>query len=331
LIQDEAPCFYIYDQTMGEHTQRGLMVGTSAREYEDGSIKKHEFTRRDKEDDRAHHVDVLNANTGPVMMAYKAHPDIDSLIDRIAASAAPDYSFTAEDGVKHVLWVVSKPADVKALVEQFAKVEALYIADGHHRSAAGFRVRNLRRDRNPGHSGEEEYNYFLAVVFPDDQLQILSYNRAVKDLNGLSSAEFLARVKEGFEVEETDNPQPQEPLTFTMYLDKRWYLLTAKEGTYPADDPVLSLDVSILQNNLLDPVLGIDDPRTNARVDFIGGIRGTGELEKRCARDMAVAFAFYPTRVDQLMSVADQGQVMPPKSTWFEPKLRSGMVTHGLD
>jgi len=331
LIRDEGPCFYIYEQTMGEHTQRGLMVGTSAQEYEDGIIKKHEFTRRDKEDDRAHHVDVLNANTGPVMMAYKARPEIDSLIDRIAAAAPADYSFTAEDGVKHVLWVVSKPEDVAALAEQFAAVEALYIADGHHRSAAGYRVRNLRRDRNPDHSGEEEYNYYLAVVFPDNQLQILSYNRAVKDLNGLSPEEFLSRVKENFTVAETDNPQPRSPRTFTMYLEKHWYHLTAKEGSFPADDPVLSLDVSILQNNLLDPVLGIDDPRTNARIDFIGGIRGTGELEKRCARDMEVAFAFYPTRVDQLMSVADQGQVMPPKSTWFEPKLRSGMVTHGLE
>jgi uncharacterized protein (DUF1015 family) len=331
LIRDEGPCFYIYEQTMGGHTQRGRMVGTSAQEYEDGVIKKHEFTRRDKEDDRAHHVDVLNANTGPVMMAYKARPAIDSLIDRIAAAAPADYSFTAEDGVKHVLWVVSKPEDVAALIAEFARVEALYIADGHHRSAAGYRVRNLRRDRNPGHTGEEEYNYYLAVVFPDNQLQILSYNRAVKDLNGLSPEEFLTRVREKFEVAEADNPQPQSPRTFTMYLEKRWYHLTAKEGSFPADDPVLSLDVSILQNNLLDPVLGIDDPRTNARIDFIGGIRGTGELEKRCARDMAVAFAFYPTRVDQLMSVADQGQVMPPKSTWFEPKLRSGMVTHGLE
>jgi uncharacterized protein (DUF1015 family) len=331
LIRDAGPCFYIYEQTMGEHTQRGLMVGASAQEYEDGSIKKHEFTRRDKEDDRAHHVDVLNANTGPVMMAYKARPEIDSLINRIAASSSPDYAFTAEDGVKHVLWVVSRPADVAALEEAFAAVEALYIADGHHRSAAGYRVRNLRRDRNPGHTGNEEYNFFLAVVFPDNQLQILSYNRAVKDLNGLSRADFLARVGEKFTVAETNEPRPPRPRTFTMFLEGRWYLLTAKEGSFPAADPVLSLDVSILQNNLLNPVLGIDDPRTNARVDFIGGIRGTGELEKRCARDMAVAFALYPTRVDQLMSVADQGQVMPPKSTWFEPKLRSGMVTHGLE
>ncbi len=330
LIQDETPCFYIYEITMGSHTQRGLMVGASVDEYEKGLIKKHEFTRRDKEDDRAHHVEVLNANTGPVMLSYHADSDIDAHLDKICTAGEPAYSFTAHDGIKHVMWVASNPEDVERIRKNFQNVEAMYVADGHHRTAAAFRVRNAKRDKNPSHTGAEAYNHFLSVVFPDNQLQILGYYRAVKDLNNLSPEEFLNKLSEYFKVSETADPTPAQAGHFTMILDGKWYSLFAKEGSYPADDPVLSLDVSILQKNLLEPVLNLFDIRTNARIDFIGGIRGTKELEKRCNEDMRVAFALYPTSIAQLMNVADSGEVMPPKSTWFEPKLRSGMVTRSL-
>ena len=330
LIQDETPCFYIYEITMGDHTQRGLMFGASIDEYEKGLIKKHEFTKPDKEDDRAHHVDVLNANTGPVMLSYHANSEADTHLDAICTSTEPTYSFTADDGIKHVMWVVSNPSDVQSIQKNFQNVAALYVADGHHRSAAAFRVRNARRDKNPSHSGNELYNYFLAVAFPDNQQQILGYYRAVKDIADLSSEDFINKLKDAFDVSEATDPMPTKPTHFTMFLDGKWYNLFAKEGSFPADDPVLSLDVSILQKNLLEPVLNLFDIRTNDRIDFIGGIRGTKELEKRCNEDMRVAFAIYPTSISQLMSVADSGEVMPPKSTWFEPKLRSGMVTRSL-
>jgi len=331
FIQDEFPCFYIYQLIMGDHRQRGLVVGTSIDEYEKGLIKKHEFTRRNKEDDRARHVNILNANTGPVMMSYKATPRIDKIIDGICSFCEPVYNFVAEDAVEHVLWVVSKPDDIETIQKLFKGVNALYIADGHHRSAAAFRVRDIRRKQNPNHKGNEAYDYFLAVVFPDNQLKIMGYNRAVKDLGGLSFEGFIDKVRECFNISETDNPLPPRPHHFTMFLKGKWYSLVAKEGTYPADDPVLSLDVSILQNNLLEPILEIQDVRTNNRIDFIGGIRGTKELEKRCSENMEVAFALYPTSLEQLMIVADKGQVMPPKSTWFEPKLRSGIVIRSLE
>lgn len=331
FIQDEFPCFYIYQLIMGDHRQRGLVVGTSIDEYEKGLIKKHEFTRRNKEDDRARHVNMLNANTGPVMMSYKATPRIDKIIDGICSFCEPVYNFVAEDAVEHVLWVVSKPDDIETIQKLFKGVNALYIADGHHRSAAAFRVRDIRRKQNPNHKGNEAYDYFLAVVFPDNQLKIMGYNRAVKDLGGLSFEGFIDKVRECFNISETDNPLPPRPHHFTMFLKGKWYSLVAKEGTYPADDPVLSLDVSILQNNLLEPILEIQDVRTNNRIDFIGGIRGTKELEKRCSENMEVAFALYPTSLEQLMIVADKGQVMPPKSTWFEPKLRSGIVIRSLE
>lgn len=330
LVQDSTPCFYVYEITMGTHTQRGLMVGASVEEYEKGLIKKHEFTRRDKEDDRAHHVDILDANTGPVLLCYKAQKEIDQLIDKVCTSSSPVYDFTADDGIKHVMWVVSDTNDVTALQNYFKKLDALYVADGHHRSAAAFRVRNMRRDRNPQHKGNEPYNHFMAVVFPDDQLQILGYYRAVKDIADLTPDEFLKKISQHFDVAPTSEPQPKELHHFTMFLDGKWYELVAKEGSFPEDDPVLSLDASILQKNLLEPILQIHDIRTNDRIDFIGGIRGTKELEKRCNRDMRIAFALYPTSVAQLMSVADSGEVMPPKSTWFEPKLRSGMVVRSL-
>jgi len=330
LIQDETPCFYLYELTMGNHTQRGLMFGASVDEYEKGLIKKHEFTRPDKEDDRAHHVDILNANTGPVMLSYHANSEIDAHFESICSATKPTYSFTADDGIKHVMWVVSNPEDVERIQKNFGNVEALYVADGHHRSAAAFRVRNLRREKNPDHTGNELYNYFLAVAFPDNQQQILGYYRAVKDIADLTPEDFIDRISEYFDVSETTDPTPAKPRHFTMFLDGKWYNLFPKEGSFPTDDPVLSLDVSILQKNLLEPVLNLFDIRTNERIDFIGGIRGTKELEKRCSEDMRVAFALYPTSVSQLMSVADSGEVMPPKSTWFEPKLRSGMVTRSL-
>ncbi len=331
FIQDEFPCFYIYQLIMGDHRQRGLVLGASIDEYEKGLIKKHEFTRRDKEDDRARHVNMLNANTGPVMMSYKATGKIDKIIDGICSFCEPAYNFVAENAVEHVLWVVSKPDDIETIEKFFKGVNALYITDGHHRSAAALRVRDIRRKQNPNHKGNEAYNYFLAVVFPDNQLKIMGYNRAVKDLGGLSFESFIDKVRESFNISETDNLLPPRPHHFTMFLKGKWYSLVAKEGTYPADDPVLGLDVSILQNNLLEPILEIQDVRTNNRIDFIGGIRGTKELEKRCSEDMEVAFALYPTSIEQLMIVADKGQVMPPKSTWFEPKLRSGIVIRGLE
>ena len=331
LIRDEDPCFYIYELTMGGHVQRGVMLGASADEYERGLIRKHEHTRRDKEDDRAHHVDVLGANTGPVMLTYRATPNLDAAVQRICDGTVPVYDFVAADGVGHKMWAVCETADVVAIQEGFAAVDAFYIADGHHRSAAGYRVRNLRRDRNPDHCGDEAYNHYLAVAFPDNQLQILGYYRAVVSLNGLTTEEFLARVAGKFEVSRTDTPMPAARHHFTMYLDGAWHELVAREGSFPADDPVGSLDCSILQENLLSPILGIGDPRTASGIDFIGGIRGTDELERRCSLDMKVSFALYPVTVGQLIAISDAGAIMPPKSTWFEPKLRSGMVTRSLD
>ena len=330
LFRDPEPCFYIYEQRMGAHAQRGLVAGVSAQEYEDGLIKKHELTRPVKEDDRARHVDVLNANTGPVMLTYRAQADIDALVEDVCAGPAV-YDFTADDGIGHALWVVSNPALVARVQALFTEVDALYVADGHHRSAAGYRTRNLRRDRNPTHTGDEAYNHYLAVLFPDDQLQIQGYYRAVQDLGGLTPEDFLARVGEAFEVTPTDEPMPSGLHRFTMFLDGRWYELVAREGSFDAAHPVASLDCAILQDKLLDPILDVGDPRTSERVDFIGGIRGTGELERRCGLDMRVAFALYPVSVAQLMAIADADDIMPPKSTWFEPKLRSGMVTRMLD
>lgn len=330
LIQDEAPCFYIYESTMGDHVQKGLMMGANIDEYEKGIIKKHEHTRPDKENDRAHHIDVLNANSGPVMMTYKADPKIDDYINNICSSTEPVYDFVAEDGVKHTLWVVANAQDVTHIRNLFKDIQYLYIADGHHRSAASFRVRNKRREHNLNHTGKELYNHFLAVAFPDNQLQILGYYRAVKDLHNLENNDFLAKLEEFFEVSETTEPLPPESHHFKMFLDGKWFSLIAKPGTFPTDDPVLNLDVSILQKNLLEKVMDLYNIRTNTRIEFIGGIRGTKELEKRCNTDMRVAFALYPTGIGQLMDVADKNEVMPPKSTWFEPKLRSGVVIRSL-
>ncbi len=330
LQQDDAPAYYLYELTMDGHVQTGIIFGASAQEYEDGLIKKHEFTRRVKEDDRAHHVDILNANTGPVMLTYRARREIDELVEQVQRGDA-DCDFVANDGIRHRLWVLSDGALVEQLRSDFSAVDALYVADGHHRSAAGYRVRNLRRDRNPEHTGNEAYNHYLAVAFPDNQLQIQGYYRAVEELGGLTPEEFIAALGESFEVTTTSDATPQGLHHFTMFLGGQWYSLTARTGTFPETDPVGSLDCSILQENVLRPLLGIDDPRTSEGIDFIGGIRGTKELERRCNLDMKVAFALYPVTVAQLIAIADAGEVMPPKSTWFEPKLRSGMVIRSLD
>jgi uncharacterized protein (DUF1015 family) len=307
------------------------VAGASVDEYEADLIKKHEHTRPVKEDDRTRHVDALNANTGPVFLTYKARAEIDELVDRLTA-AQPTYDFVAPDGVQHVLWVVDQADERDALVDAFGRVPELYVADGHHRSAAGTRIRSLRRDANPAHTGNEPYNYFLSVIFPDNQMMILDYNRVVKDLFGLETAVLIEKIDELFEIEKVTDGRPDRIGTFGMYIDGDWYRLIAKAEGIPAGDPVNSLDVALLQNNLLTPLLGIGDPRSDERIDFVGGIRGLTELERRVdSGEWAVAFALHPTSIDQLFAVADAGLVMPPKSTWFEPKLRSGLIVRPLD
>jgi uncharacterized protein (DUF1015 family) len=330
FLREERPALYLYRQKMGDHVQIGLVAGASVDEYEADLIKKHEHTRPAKEDDRTRHVDSLNANTGPVFLTYRARQEIDQLVERLTA-APPTYDFVAPDGIQHVLWVVDQAEDRDALVAAFVRVPELYVADGHHRSAAGTRIRALRRDANPAHTGEEPYNFFLAVIFPDNQMKILDYNRVVKDLFGLDTSEFLEKMKESFDIKRVTDCRPERAGEFAMYLEGVWYRLTAKPESIPADDPVNSLDVALLQNNLLAPVLGIGNPRSDDRIDFVGGIRGLAELERRVdSGQWAVAFALYPTSIDQLFAVADAGLVMPPKSTWFEPKLRSGLIVRPL-
>ena len=326
LAHDPEANLYVYALTMDGRTQIGIAGTASAAEYDSGVIKKHETTRRDKEDDRARHVMTLRSQTGPVFLTYRAVPAIDSLVREITAET-PFFSFTAADGIKHELWKAG--AKSVALARLFAdSVPCFYIADGHHRAASAARAAATCRAANPNHTGNEEYNYFLAVAFPSDQLRILPYNRAVKDLNGLTSAEFLAKLANEFDVAETATKSPDRSGTFRMLLDGKWYALTPK---FPLDGLSVTarLDVSILQDRVLAPILGIDDPRTNSRIDFIGGIRGTGELERLCNEGRAaVCFSMYPTTLDQLMDIADAGSIMPPKSTWFEPKLRDGLVSH---
>jgi len=329
LVQDEKPAIYIYRLTMGDHTQFGLAVGCSVDEYVTGAIKKHEFTRRDKEDDRARHMEVLGVNAGPVLFTYRPVDEIRQTVARLTAEA-PAVEFTADDGIGHAVWVVDGADDIASLQKSFAAIDALYVADGHHRTASAHRVRDIYRDRNPNHTGDEAYNHFLAVIFPEDELQLMGYHRVVKDLNGLSKDEYLTQVRDLFDVSETDDPAPSGHRQWGMFLDGQWYNLKARKGTFPADDPVRGLDAAILQELLLEPVLGIGDPRKDSRIDFIGGSRGFGELERRCAEDMTVAFAFAPASVSQIMAVADADAVMPPKSTWFEPKLRSGLLVRSL-
>ncbi len=330
LQAEPAPCLYLYRQRMGEHVQTGLVAGASVDEYEQDLIKKHEFTRKVKEDDRTRHADSMNASAEPVFLTYKAAPEIDALVARLTA-AAPLYDFVADDGIQHVVWVVGAAADQAALIAAFARVPELYVADGHHRSAAGTRIRALRRAANPAHRGDEEYNFFLSVIFPHNQMMIMDYNRVVRDLHGLSSETFLARIADDFTVTPSENGRPAAATHFGMYLGGRWYDLAARPHCLGNADPVKRLDVSILQDRLLAPVLGIGDPRTDERIDFVGGIRGLGELERKVqSGTFAVAFALYPTSITQLFEVADAGQVMPPKSTWFEPKLRSGLLVRPL-
>jgi uncharacterized protein (DUF1015 family) len=331
MMREQWPALYLYRQVMGNHVQTGLVTGASIDEYEADLIKKHEHTRPKKEDDRTRHVEALNANTGPVFLTYKARTGIDSLVDRLT-TADPTYDFVAPDGIRHVLWVVDEAAEVDALVSAFREVPELYVADGHHRSAAATRVRAIRRDANPRHCGDEPYNFFLSVIFPHDQMLIMDYNRVVKMPPGSPLDEFLAKVGERFDIADGEAEKPSEVRTFGMFLDGSWYRLTAREGTFPVEDPVRSLDVAILQDNLLAPVLGIGDPRSDENIDFVGGIRGLAELEKRVnSGEWTVAFALHPTAIEQLFAVADAGMVMPPKSTWFEPKLRSGLIVRPLD
>lgn len=334
LVQDEEENYYVYAQTMNGKTQYGLVVGAYVDDYLNGVIKKHELTRRDKEEDRMKHVRVNNANIEPVFFAYPSVDEINSIVKKYT-DTKPVYSFIAPlDGFGHEFWVVSDKADIQRITELFAEMPALYIADGHHRSAAAALVGAEKARQNPNHRGDEEYNYFMAVCFPDDQLTIIDYNRVVKDLNGLSEEEFLTAVSKNFDIEEkgAEIYKPQALHNFSLYLSGKWYSLTAKPGTYDDNDPIGVLDVTISSNLILDEILGIKDLRSDKRIDFVGGIRGLGELSQRVdSGEMKVALALYPVSMKQLIDIADSGNIMPPKTTWFEPKLRSGLVIHSLD
>lgn len=332
LVEENKPCLYIYRLIMNGKSQTGIVGCTSVDEYMNNIIKKHEFTRAEKEQDRINHVDYCDAHTGPIFLTYRNRKDLHDIMDAWTKKE-PVYNFKAEDGISHIVWVIDDEATINKIKELFSKIDYLYIADGHHRAASAVKVGAKRRQENPNYTGEEEFNFFLSVIFPDCDLNVMDYNRVVKDLNGLSSKEYMDKVSEKFEISEYNGEgcfKPASKNTYGMYLDGKWYKLTAKKGTFNPDDPVERLDVSILQNNLLRPILGIEDPRTDKRIDFIGGIRGLKELERRVNDGMKVAFSMYPTTVDDLMSIADAGKVMPPKSTWFEPKLRSGLFVHKL-
>ena len=333
LRQDGKPCYYIYAQTMDGRTQYGLVLCAHTDDYAEGKIKKHELTRKEKEDDRMIHVRIQNANIEPVFFAYPDNDEVNSIVSRYTAGA-PEYDFVAEDGFGHHFWVIDDQKDIDRLTEIFKGIPAFYVADGHHRTAAAARVGAEKRQQNPSHTGEEEYNYFMAVAFPDSQLKIIDYNRVVKDLNGLSPEEFLAALDKDFVVKEegTEPYRPDHLHNFSMYLGGKWYSLEAKEGRYDDSDPIGVLDVTLLSNLVLDRILGIKDLRTDKRIDFVGGIRGLGELSRRVdSGEMAVAFALYPVSMKQLVDIADSGKIMPPKTTWFEPKLRSGLAIHLLD
>ena len=330
LVKEEKECYYIYAQTMNGKRQYGLVACCHFEDYLEGRIKKHELTRADKEEDRMKHVRAQSANLEPVFFAYPEREDMNAIVSRIIAEA-PKYDFVSEDGVGHTLWLVDGDEDIKNITAIFEQIPALYVADGHHRTAAAAGVGKERMKANPNHNGTEEYCYFLAVIFPDAQLNIIDYNRVVKDLNGLSKEEFLAAVEKDFVVEKkgADIYKPNALHNFGLYLDGEWYSMTAKEGTYDDNDPIGVLDVTVLSNLVLDKVLGIKDLRRDKRIDFVGGIRGLGELQKRVeSGEMKVAFALYPVSMQQLIDIADSGNIMPPKTTWFEPKLRSGVVIH---
>ncbi len=333
IFQDKTPCFYVYRQIMGDHRQTGLVAAASVEDYQADRIKKHELTRPDKEDDRLKHISYQNAQVGPVFLTYKAVPEIDQIIDEIVRNQ-PVYDFHGAEDVQHTLWVVDNPEIIARVEAAFKKLNALYVADGHHRSAAATRLKMQRQAENPHHTGNEPYNYFLSVIFPHNQMKILDYNRVVKDLNGLNQSGFLEILEQNFVLEKrgTEPFKPAQTHEFGMYLDKNWYQLTAKPHLTENPDPVKRLDVSILQENVLSPILGITNPRKDARIDFIGGIRGLSALQERVdSGQWQVAFALYPTSIEDLMKIADAGKTMPPKSTWFEPKLKSGLVVHLLD
>ena len=330
FITDSDKCYYIYELTMDGRAQTGLVACSSIDDYANGVIKKHENTRADKEVDRINHVDKCDAQTGPIFLAYRANAVINSVIGKVKKEAAV-YDFVSEDGVRHAVWKIGEAADIEAIENEFDKINQIYIADGHHRAASAVKVGMKRREEKPNFDGTEEFNFFLSVLFPDEELFIMPYNRVVKDLNGNSKEEFLAKVSACYDVKNlgANAYGPEVKGKVGMYLDGEWYELTAKDEI-KSDDPVDGLDVSVLQNNLLSPILGIGDPRVDKRIDFIGGIRGLKELERRCSLDMTVAFSMYPTSIEELFDVADAGLLMPPKSTWFEPKLRSGLFIHKL-
>ncbi len=334
LVQDDTDRFYIYAQTMDGKTQYGLVGCAGVEDYMNDRIKKHELTRPDKEADRMKHVRVTNANMEPVFFTYRSVPEIDKLVADFTSANKPVYDFTADDGVGHHFWVIEDKQLIERLAGLFDAVPCTYVADGHHRTAAAALVGNEKKASNPSHTGEEEYNFFLAVHFPDNQLNIIDYNRVAKDLNGLDKESFLSMLDKSFIVEDkgTEFYKPDRLHNFSMYLEGKWYSLTAREGTYNDADPIGCLDVTVLSGLVLDEILGIKDLRTDKRIDFVGGIRGLGELKKRVdSGEMKVAFALYPVTMKQLMDIADTGNIMPPKTTWFEPKLRSGLVVHLLD
>ncbi|MBD7915543.1 DUF1015 domain-containing protein [Clostridium sp. Sa3CUN1] len=327
-MEDEKPNYYIYRQVMKGRSQTGFVACASIDDYSNNIIKKHELTREDKEIDRINHLYNCEAHTGPIFLTYREDKNISNIVNEWIKKE-PIYDFKAEDGVAHTIWIIDDEDTVNKLQELFKSVKYLYIADGHHRTASAAKVGHIKRAEKDSYTGEEEFNFFLSISYPDSELEVLDYNRTVKDLNGLSTEEFFKKIEEKFEVIESDEQvKPKEKHTFGMYLEKQWYLLKAKSGIFNPEDPVDRLDVSILQNNLLRPILGIDNPRKSKRIKFIGGIRGLNELEKRANTDMKVSFSMYPTTTEDIMAIADSGEIMPPKSTWFEPKPRSGLFIH---
>lgn len=331
--EDEQPHLYIYRQVMNGRSQTGLVGCAGVDDYLNNKIKKHELTRADKEADRTNHVDICDANTGPIFLIYRENESLSALIERYKKDHKPAYDFVTEDGVGNTVWVIESEETISQIIEKFDQTDSLYIADGHHRAASAVSVAQKRRAAHPAFTGEEEFNFFLAVAFSQNELEIMDYNRVIKDLNGLSFDEFMTKIKKNFIVEDAGAGKPYKPTqrhTFGMFYDDKWYKLTAKAGTYDDSDPVEQLDVSILQHNLIAPVLGIHDPRTDERIDFVGGIRGLQELEHRTQTDMVLAFSMFPTTIEELLAIADADKIMPPKSTWFEPKLLSGLFVHRL-
>ena len=332
LQKDAKPCFYIYRQIMNGRSQTGLVGCASIDDYLNDVIKKHEFTRADKEEDRVNHVDTCDANTGPIFLCYRGSETVQRLVAAWQQDHTPVYDFVSADGIGNTVWVVDDDEICAVLQQAFAEAGSLYIADGHHRCASAVRVGKKRRAQFPDYDGSEAFNYFLAVAFPKDELAIMDYNRVIRDLGDMTPAAFLQKLEASFSVAPAPVApyRPEQRHTFGLLLDGQWYKLTAKDGTFDEQDPVASLDVSILQSNCIAPLFGIEDPRTDKRIDFVGGIRGLGELERRCQTDMRLAFSMYPTSLEELMAIADAGRVMPPKSTWFEPKLLSGLFIHPL-